>query len=86
MVEEAVESCLKEVGILDIKEQLIIIREHLQDGNLRINTLAKTEEFSDRKEVEEVLEKIGAIANKIFSTLDEDIAEVAFSEFFANIA
>ena len=85
MVEEAVESCLKEVGILDIKEQLIIIREHLQDGNLRINTLAKTEEFSDRKEVEEVLEKIGAIANKIFSTLDEDIAEVAFSEFFLRI-
>ena len=85
LVEEAVESCLKEVGILDIKEQLIIIREHLQDGNLRINTLAKTEEFSDRKEVEEVLEKIGAIANKIFSTLDEDIAEVAFSEFFLRI-
>ena len=76
---------MKEVGILDIKEQLIIIREHLQDGNLRINTLAKTEEFSDRKEVEEVLEKIGAIANKIFSTLDEDIAEVAFSEFFLRI-
>ncbi len=57
----------------------------MQDGNLRINTLAKTEEFSDRKEVEEVLEKIGAIANNIFSTLNEDIAEVAFSEFFLRI-
>ena len=85
LVEEAINNCLKEVEILDIKEQLLIIREHLEDGNLRINTLAKTEGFADRKEVEEVLEKVGAIANSIFSTLDEDIAEVAFSEFFLQI-
>ena len=85
LAEEAVDNCLKEVETLDIKKQLTIIREHLQEGNLRINTLARTGEFADRKEVEEVLEKVGAIANNIFSTLDEDIAEVAFSEFFLRI-
>ena len=66
LVEESVEDCLKEITVLDIKDQVITIREHLKDGNLRINALAKTEVFEDREEVEKVLEKIGVVANKIF--------------------
>ncbi len=85
LVKEAVGDCLREIEKLGIQDQVITIREHLKDGNLRINALAKTVEFRDREEVEKVLEKIGAVVNKIFSTLDEDIAEVAFSEFFLRI-
>ena len=85
LVKEAVGDCLREIEELGIQDQVITIREHLKDGNLRINALAKTAEFRDREEVEKVLEKIGAVVNKIFSTLDEDIAEVAFSEFFLRI-
>ena len=60
--------------------------EHYQHDynppNIRMNEMVKR---THREEVENVLERIGAIANKIFSTLDEDIAEIAFSEFFETL-
>ena len=85
LVKEAVKECLEEVSRLGIQGQLVLIKEHLNSGNLRINTLSNLDEFENREEVEDVLERIGAIANKIFSTLDEDIAEIAFSEFFETL-
>ena len=53
---------------------------------LNVNALAKEEVFSSREDVEETLNAIGEISNKLFATIENEIAaEVAFNIFFEKL-
>ena len=72
-------------GILSL-EKGKAIKEHLNKKSLNVNALAKEEVFSSREDVEETLNAIGEISNKLFVTIENEIAaEVAFNIFFEKL-
>lgn len=82
---DAVELCLDKINNLGIGEHCKVIREHLSARNLNIGALAKDPIFNNREHVEETLSQIGVIANELFSTMDENLAEICFSSIFEKI-
>lgn len=85
IVDEAVQETIDTVKEQKIESEIKYVRELLQNQNFRISALAKVDGIRDRQHAEEILEKLGDIVNNIFSNLNEDQAEIAFSEFFSKI-
>ncbi len=86
IVNAAVSDCVNEAKRAGIQEKCKIIKEHLIDKDLNINTLANEKIFDSRKDVEETLKIIGEITNKLFLTMDDEfISEVAFNIFLDKI-
>lgn len=85
LVSEVVDDLSQKIREMQILEQCIVIKAHLEDRNLSIPTLAREEVFKNREHVEETFNMLGDMANSIFTNLEEDIAEIAFQEFFRNI-
>lgn len=83
IVLETVNKCLKEVNNLGITEECKIIKNYVEEKDLKINKLVAEPIFSSREHVEEVLESIGRLTNNLFSTFEnEESSEVAFTLFF----
>ncbi len=86
IVEEAVKECLNSVFEQNLNLKCKIIKEHLNKKTLNINTLAKESVFSSREDVENTLNSIGNISNKLFATIENELAaEVAFNIFFEEL-
>ena len=86
LIIEEVERCIKKIDDFGIRKQTEIIKDHLTNKDLKINTLVKEKEFSSREDVEKVLQKIGIIANELFATIDDEfLAETAFSYLIEKI-
>ena len=86
VVKQVAENCVEKIEALGIREHCKIIKQHLDNKDLKINKLAQEEIFDSREHVEEVIENIGLVANELFSTIeDETVAEVAFSLFFEKV-
>ena len=83
IVLETVNKCLKEVNNLGITEECKIIKNYVEEKDLKINKLVAEPIFSSREHVEEVLESIGRLTNNLFSTFEnEESSELAFTLFF----
>ena len=83
IVQEMVKECLKSVTEEQLQIKCKTIKNHLKKKSLNINTLAKEEVFTSREDVENTLNTIGNISNKLFTTIENDLAaEVAFNIFF----
>jgi hypothetical protein len=82
---DAVGLCVDKINKLEIGQQCKAIREHLSSRNLNIGSLARDPAFNNREQVEETIAQIGAIANELFSSMDENLAEICFSNIFENI-
>ena len=83
IVLETVNKCLKEVNNLGITEECKIIKNYVEEKDLKINKLVAEPIFASREHVEEVLESIGRLTNNLFSTFEnEESSEVAFTLFF----
>jgi len=83
IVLETVNKCLKEVDNLGITEECKIIKNYVEEKELKINKLVAEPIFASREHVEEVLESIGRLTNNLFSTFEnEESSEVAFTLFF----
>jgi hypothetical protein len=83
IVLETVNKCLKEVNNLGITEECKIIKNYVEEKDLKINKLVAEPIFTSREHVEEVLESIGRLTNNLFSTFEnEESSEVAFTLFF----
>lgn len=83
IVLETVNKCLKEVDNLGITEECKIIKNYVEEKDLKINKLVAEPIFTSREHVEEVLESIGRLTNNLFSTFEnEESSEVAFTLFF----
>ena len=83
IVLETVNKCLKEVDNLGITEECKIIKNYVEEKDLKINKLVAEPIFASREHVEEVLESIGRLTNNLFSTFEnEESSEVAFTLFF----
>ena len=86
VAEQAAESCVEKINKLGIRDHCKIIKKHIDDKNLNINSLAKEEIFDSREHVEEVMNKIGRVTNDLFSTIEGDeVSEIAFSLFFEKV-
>ena len=86
IVNETVDKCLKEVENLGITEECKIIKNYVEEKDLKINKLVAEPIFTSREHVEEVLESIGRLTNNLFSTLNnEEASEVAFTLFFEKL-
>ena len=85
IVLEAIEDLNQEIEKMQISKQCLAIRDHLEEKNLSLPTLARHEAFANKEHVEDTLKTLGVMANNVFSTLDEKIAEIAFSEFFRKL-
>ena len=86
IVEEAVKECLKSATEQNLQLKGKAIKEHLNKKSLNVNALAKEEVFSSREDVEETLNAIGEISNKLFATIENEVAaEVAFNIFFEKL-
>ena len=80
---ETVNKCLKEVNNLGITEECKIIKNYVEEKDLKINKLVAEPIFSSREHVEDVLESIGRLTNNLFSTFEnEESSELAFTLFF----
>ena len=83
IVQEMVKECLESVFEEQLQIKCKTIKNHLKKKSLNINTLAKEEVFTSREDVENTLNTIGNISNKLFTTIENDLAaEVAFNIFF----
>ena len=83
VVLEMVKECLNSVFEKQLQIKCKTIKNHLKEKSLNINTLAKEEVFTSREDVENTLNTIGNISNKLFATIENDLAaEVAFNIFF----
>ena len=83
IVLETVNKCIKEVNNLGITEECKIIKNYVEEKDLKINKLVAEPIFASREHVEEVLESIGRLTNNLFSTFEnEESSEVAFTLFF----
>jgi len=83
IVLETVNKCIKEVNNLGITEECKIIKNYVEEKDLKINKLVAEPIFTSREHVEEVLESIGRLTNNLFSTFEnEESSEVAFTLFF----
>ena len=83
IVQEMVKECLESVFEEQLQIKCKTIKNHLKKKSLNINTLAKEEVFTSREDVENTLNTIGNISNKLFTTIENDLAaEIAFNIFF----
>jgi len=86
IVQEAVKDGLDQIKKNAIEDKCKVLKVHLDKKKLNVNTLAKVEPFTSREDVEETLNLLGNITNKLFSTLENEVvAEVAFSELFEEL-
>jgi len=86
IVNETVDKCLKEVENLGITEECKIIKNYVEEKDLKINKLVAEPIFTSREHVEEVLESIGRLTNNLFSALNnEKASEVGFTLFFEKL-
>lgn len=85
IVDEAVQETIHLVKQQNLESEIKYVKDLLENQNFRISALANIDGVRDRQHAEEILEKLGDIVNNIFSALDEDLAEIAFSEFFSII-
>lgn len=86
IVKESVEKCLNKVNELGITEECRIIKNYVEEKDLKINKLVNESIFTSREQVEEVLEQIGNLTNHLFSIFDNDQAsEVAFTLFMEKL-
>ena len=86
IVQEAVKDGLDQIKKNAIDDKCKVLKVHLDKKKLNVNTLAKVEPFTSREDVEETLNLLGNITNKLFSTLENEVvAEVAFSELFEEL-
>ena len=86
IVKEAVQEGLKQISEIGIQDKCKVLKEYLDKKKLNVNALAKVKPFHSREDVEETLSLLGNIANKLFSTIENEvIAEVAFSELFEEL-
>ena len=86
IVQEMVKECLETVIEEKIQTKCKTIKNHLYKKSLNINTLAREEVFASREDVENTLNTIGNISNKLFATIENElVAEVAFNIFFDEI-
>ena len=86
IVNETVDKCLKEVENLGIIEECKIIKNYVEEKDLKINKLVAEPIFTSREHVEEVLESIGRLTNNLFSALNnEKASEVGFTLFFEKL-
>ena len=86
IVKESVEKCLNKVNELGIAEECRVIKNYVEEKDLKINKLLNESIFTSREQVEEVLEQIGTLTNHLFSTFDNDQAsEVAFTLFMEKL-
>ena len=86
IVKEAVQEGLKQIREIGIQDKCKVLKEYLDKKKLNVNALVKVKPFHSREDVEETLSLLGNIANKLFSTIENEvIAEVAFSELFEEL-
>ena len=86
LVLEAVQELNQKIREMQILEQCLVIKVHLDERNLSIPTLSREEVFTSREHVEETLNILGELVNSIFSTFgEEEVAEIAYQEFFKSI-
>ena len=86
IVQEAVKDGLDQIKKNAIEDKCKVLKVHLDKKKLNVNTIAKVEPFTSREDVEETLNLLGNITNKLFSTLENEVvAEVAFSELFEEL-
>jgi len=86
IVKEAVQEGLKQIREIGIQDKCKVLKDYLDKKKLNVNALAKVKPFHSREDVEETLSLLGNIANKLFSTIENEvIAEVAFSELFEEL-
>jgi len=86
IVQEAVKDGLDQIKKNAIEDKCKVLKVHLDKKKLNVNTIAKVEPFTSREDVEETLNLLGNITNKLFSTLENEVvAEVAFSELFQEL-
>ncbi len=86
VAKQAAESCIEKINNLGIRDHCKVIKKHVHDKDLKINSLAREEIFDSRENVEEVIKIISYIANELFSTIeDEKVSEIAFSLFLEKV-
>jgi len=86
IVKESVAKCLNKVNDLGIAEECRVIKNYVEEKDLKINKLLNESIFTSREQVEEVLEQIGTLTNHLFSTFENDQAsEVAFTLFMEKL-
>ena len=86
IVNESVEKCINKVNDLGIAEECRVIKNYVEEKDLKINKLLNESIFTSREQVEEVLEQIGTLTNDLFSTFENDQAsEVAFTLFMEKL-
>ena len=86
IVKEAVQEGLKQIREIGIQDKCKVLKDYLDKKKLNVNALAKVKPFHSREDVEETLSLLGNIANKLFSTIENEvIAEVAFSKLFEEL-
>ena len=86
IVKESVEKCLNKVNDLGIAEECRVIKNYVEEKDLKINKLVNESIFTSREQVEEVLEQMGTLTNHLFSIFEnEQASEVAFTLFIEKL-
>lgn len=86
IVDESVRQCIEEINQLGINKECEVIKKYVEKKDLKVNKLVNETIFTSREHVEEILEKIGGLTNKIFSSFeDEKVSEIAFSLLFEKL-